>query len=134
MVQRNLVKLVLFLLQHTRLSKENRNLLTTGVLDKLAALPLHDIITTNEEGSLLINGHDVDYETASKLRASAKGALDNYAQKFIDQQILYIAITSGVHKLENVDQAFFMRAAIWSMQQREAHLKLLAGDNRELAP
>lgn len=121
-------KCVLRLLKSSTLSTENRNLLTTCLLDKLVALPLHDMIRVNEEGQLLVNERPVSLEGARALREGAKTALQNKALELIREQVAYTAIAMGVHTLKETDESFFMRAAIWWGQREMFFLKLLAGD------
>lgn len=131
-------KLAIFALKSARLPVKDRNLLTACILDRLAALPLRDIIHVNEEGNLLVNGRPVDVETARQLRESARGALTSTAFKFIRQQVAFQAINIGVHKAEDELQMFFGRAAIWWGQQEEIQLRLLAQmtpeEDRDLTP
>lgn len=116
-------------LKSADLSIEDRALLTTLILDKVGALPLQDLVLIHEGGTLSINGKQIDGETARNLQQSAKAALRNSAMNLIRQQVLFTAITIGVHKLERVDQSFFARAAIWFGQQEELYLKLLAQED-----
>lgn len=137
MLGRLTVKLVLWLLNNSNLSIEDRGLLTTTVLDRLAALPLRDMIVVNEDGSLFVNGRRLTQESKARLRESARTALNNEAFKFIKDQVLFSAVAIGVHKLENERQSFFSRAAIWFGQQEDKYLHVLAGlvnDERESTP
>lgn len=126
-----------FMLNKSNLSIEDRNLLTTCVLDKLAALPLHDMITTNEEGNLLVSGRTLTVDAAGKLRVSAQMALDSYALGLIREQVRYTAITKALHEAQTPEQLMFGKASIWCMSQIDMWLKALAGkveNERELDP
>lgn len=120
-------------LKSADLTLEDRALLTTLILDKVGALPLRDLVVLNDGGSLIINGKPIDAETAKNLQTSAKAALRNQALRLIRDQVIFTAITIGVHKLEKVDQSFFARAAIWFGQQEQEYLELLAQEKAEQA-
>lgn len=113
------------------LSLAERNLFTELVLDRLDALPLHDIITVGDEGELLINGSVVDLEKARDLHVLANAALDNKAEKLIDEQVMWAAMVNGLHKGDTPEKLYFYRAAIWFGQQRENLLRLLAQREQE---
>lgn len=130
------VKLAQFALKRADLSLEDRNKLTIHILKKLDAFPLRDMIVSNEEGKLLVNGRTLSAEGARQLRESARGALRSQARKFVHDQVLFTAITMGVHSLEKVEQSYFCRAAIWYGQQEDLILATLAQEDpdRELGP
>lgn len=128
------VKLTVFLLKRVDLPVEERLILTTLVLKRLAALPIHDIIVINEQGSLLVNGEQIGVDVATALRYSAKVALDNQALKLIRNQVLYTAIVEGVHKHLTPEDSFFSRAAIWWNQKELDFLKALAGEENGNSP
>lgn len=115
-----------YLLNKSNLSLEDRNLLTVCLLDKLAALPLRDMIITNEEGKLIVNGRPLTVEACSKLRESARAALDSYALNLIREQVAFTAITDGINKAVNIEQMYFSKAAIWVQEQEIIWLKRLA--------
>jgi hypothetical protein len=128
-MHRYIVKLVMWLLKSSNITLEDRNTLTTAILDKLTILPMYDIIKVNENGQLLINNRIVDLEKAKLLRESAMAALNNQSLKAVHEQVLFNAITMGVHNVITPDQMFFSRAAIWYSQQEIAILKTLAQQN-----
>jgi hypothetical protein len=127
MIKKFSVRLACYLLNRSDISIEDRNLLTTCLLDKLAALPLRDMITTNEEGNLLVSGRQIDIDIAKKLRESARAALNSYALNLVREQVTYESVVTGVHKALNADQILFGKAAIWCQQQEVKWLKTLAG-------
>lgn len=127
-MQKVAVMFAQFLLRQN-LSQELRLKLTTSILETLQALPFRDIISVNEKGVMLVNGRQLELEQMIQLRESARGALQSTALKLIEDQVLFNAVTIGVHKLEKTEQILFSRAAIWWGQQQHELLKLLAGDN-----
>jgi hypothetical protein len=108
--------------------------LTNSILDKLSALPLHDIITYDQSGTLFISGKQVDIEYARNLKESAIVVLKSNAFRAVHEQVNYNAITVGVHKAENSDHMIFSKAAIWFGQREIELLKLLAQDGGKLSP
>lgn len=136
MFGRMAVKLAHFALRRADLSLADRNSLIVHILDRVGALPLRDMIIANEEGALLVNGRTLSVEGARSLRESARAALRNKARKFVHDQVLFTAVTIGVHNLEKVEQSIFSRAAIWYGQQENEILALIAQEDpqRELGP
>lgn len=124
--------LAVFVLKRASLSVTDRNKLVIHLLDKLGALPFRDIITVDEQGSLLVSGRTVTMEQARVLRDSARGALDSQAFRIIREQVLFQAVTLGTHKAEDEKQMFFARAAIWWGQREDEFLRLLAGSDEEI--
>lgn len=114
------------LLKSVDLSIEDRSLLTACVLETLAALPLHDIIKVDTDGTLMVNGEYVELEQAKKLRESARVALGNYAFNFIRDQVTFEGIKTGFLQADSEKQSFFGKAAIWWGQQEIKFLMLLA--------
>ncbi len=134
MLQNFITKLLISALSRADLSIKNRGKLTTALLDKLVALPIADIIITNDQGSLVVSGKTITLEGAQRLREGARAVLQNQARNLIHDQVLYQAVTLGVHKVEDERQMFFSRAAIWFGQRENELLRLLAGSDQELDP
>lgn len=106
---------------------ENRISLTTALLSKLNFIPAADIIRTNANGKLEINGREVTLEYAGRLRESAKRDLDSLSRKIICEQIAFKAVTLGVHNGDNLEKLFWARVALWWNQEQQLLLELLAG-------
>lgn len=119
-------KLVVKLLKWSDLDIRDRNILTTQILDSLMVLPIYDIIKISEEGSLIINNRPVDIEKARILRESAIAALSNQSLRAVHDQVLFEAVSMGVHNVDRPEQMFFARAAIWYAQHEVNILKTLA--------
>jgi len=122
-------KLYIFLVEilgKRNLSLEQMNTLSRNIMDNLENLPLNDIIYTNEEGNLIVNGQIIDLEKMKQLREHARAALDNKALDLIKAQVAFTAIANGIHKAETPQALLFNRAAIWYHQNLENHLKILA--------
>lgn len=120
-------KLALWALSKATLSIEGRNALVVHILDKTQALPLSDIIYTDSEGNLIVDGRPVDLDKMRQLKATAQAALDNPALKLIRQQVMHEAVVVGLMSKARTDlDMYFSRAAIWWGQQVESKLLLLA--------
>lgn len=132
MFARLAAKFAVWCLSKARLSYEDRALLTNQILDSLAALPLHDIIYINEEGSLFIRGKAVEMEVAKKLRDSAGVALNSYALNLIRDQVLFEALNMGMIGMTRIEESVFSKAAVWWGQRQEKILVMLAQANRNL--
>lgn len=112
-------------------SLEDRNEIVIHILDNLQALPLSSIIDTNDDGEILINGRSLDIEKAKQLRESARIALDSISLKVVNEQVLFIAITGGLHNATSPESLYFYRAAIWFSQQLKNQLNILAQRTEE---
>lgn len=127
MFKKAVLKLAVYLLKRSTLSQEDRALLTYCVLDKLNAIPLSDIISINEQGVLLVNGHSVEKEVLVNLRNSARILLTSPAYKLIRDQVVYAAFSYGTHTATTIEQMNFSKAAIWWGQKEDEYLRTLAG-------
>lgn len=121
------VKLAVFLLKRSDLSHGDRALLTSCTLDKLAAIPVSDIISVNEQGTLLVNGKMIDIETTRILRESARSMLQSRAFKLVQDQVVYASFVYSMHTAISIEELLFPKAALWWGQQEYKYLKLLAG-------
>lgn len=136
MFSKLIAKLTISALKRADLSLEDRNLLTVTLLDRLGALPLRDMLITNEEGNLLVNGRAVSSEGQRAIIESARGVIKNKALELVHTQVVYEAVVLGVHKLRTIEESIFYRAALWFAQQERQHLEALAQmpTEREPAP
>lgn len=115
------------------LTLEQRNELTRYILKSLDAFPLHCMIGEDKvTGEILINGNRVDIEKAKQLHEAAKSALNNKALKLVNEQVLYEAISMGVHTVNNPLELLFARAAMWYGEQQRKHLEILGQENSEI--
>jgi hypothetical protein len=73
----------------------------------------------------------MDMEKARMLHEFANQALDNKADKLIDQQVMWVSIVNGLHNGDTPEKIYFYRAAIWWSQQRQRLLHLLAQREQE---
>lgn len=126
MIGRVITKIVVYLLRKSNISLNERHLLINASLDKLAALPLRDIITFSETGTLIVNGRELDHEEVLLVRESAKAALQNRALGLVRDQVLYKSFTFGINSSVNFDQLYFAKCAVWWGQEEDKILKALA--------
>jgi len=120
------IRFVCWLLRHKRLSSVDRTRLTNTILDSIQALPTHAIITVNEN-KIFIRGTELDGERALVIREGAQSALNNVALRTIQEQVLYQAVSLGVHQALTSEQMNFAKAAIWFGEEENKLLRLLAG-------
>lgn len=113
-------------LSKSDLSLKQRNEIIIHILDNLQSLPIHGIITRNEDGEVLLSGKSLDFDKLRQLKESAIIALDNQAFKVVSQEVLYASVVGGLHKAISDNDLYFYRAAIWFSQQLENQLKILA--------
>ena len=120
------VKIACFLLRYSRLSLNHRTVLISRILEGLEAIPLQELITFDDAGTLYINGEKVDYEQAKKLSDSAQVMLDSYSRKIIKEHVLSVAGKRGVVEGTTPEQLYFYRVAIWCLLKEEEWLYILA--------
>jgi hypothetical protein len=107
------------------LTPEQRNRLVVHILDIEGALPIHAIVTSDDEG-VLVNGEQLNYDNASVLRNSATQVLDNRAFKLCADHVRFIAFKHGLATGLLPSEILFYRASVWYADQLKAHLALLA--------
>lgn len=112
------------------LNIQQRTKLIGAVLDRLDAVPLDEVIKVHD-GNLFIQGEQVDYDKASKVRESAHAMLNNQAHQLVREQVAVLAGTRGVVEGDTPEKLYFYRAAIWSMLQQEELYSQLAGGTEQ---
>lgn len=120
-----LVRFICWLLKHKKLSTKDRQLLTNQALTSIGALPTHAILT-RDGNKLFIRGVPLDDERKYILRDAAEHALHNPAMRAIHEEVLYQAISLGVHQAHTPEAMQFAKAAIWWGQEQDKLLKTLA--------
>lgn len=126
-MERFVVRLVCRLLKRD-LSVENKNLLTTTIVEKIGALPLRDMIVITESAEILVNGVPLEYDQAVRLREGAKTALTNPALKLVWDQVRYEAFVGSASVGRTPEDLYFYRTAIWNGEQERKYLRILAGN------
>lgn len=119
------IRFITWLLARKKLSTGERNELMSAILNSIDALPLHAIITINE-GKLFIRGIEQDGIKAVQIRESADQALNNIALQAVHEQVLYQAVSLGVHQAHTPEQIQFAKAGIWYAQEEMKLLRTLA--------
>lgn len=131
MLRKAIFRMVRRFLDRDDLTYDEKSYLSTKILDKLAALPLRDIIEFSDTGSLLINGRPQSLEQMKILHESARALRSNYMRRLIREQVAYNAIKLGLHKAVKIEDTNFSKAAIWWGQNEEKLIDLLAGEEIE---
>lgn len=121
-----ITSLFCFLLGNSKLSLENKTKLVACLLNKLQAIPASDIIKTNEQGKIEVNGRELDMDGLKILREGAILLLDSPTRKFVKEQIMFEAVKIGVHFGDTPERVIFSKAAIWQLEQEEEFIKKLA--------
>jgi len=128
---RRTAQVVADMLRSDDLSMEDRQLLTTVLLDRLGALPLHARITIGENGVFLFDGKRIDPERARHLQESSKAMLTNFARRFVRESVTFLAVKHGVHDYTTPEQGLFAKAALWFYQEEDTLYRKLAGVEAE---
>ncbi len=117
---------VIWLMRNTKFSIENRVACTTALLDKLNAIPSHDIVNIDQSGRVYFNGKAVDADKVSQLKEQARDLLDNPLRQLVREEVSFRAVKLGVHKADNLEGVFFSKAAIYQAQQEDEIYERLA--------
>jgi len=112
-------------LKKAKLSQTDRIALTTAITDKLNALPMGDIIAYSREG-LIINGKVMDLEQTANFKLSVTALEDNFARQVIHEQLRFKAVQLGLDKATSIDELFFAKAVIWSLNEENKLIKQLS--------
>lgn len=100
---------------------------TNLLIARVGALPTHRILTTDEAGRLLVRGRPLSVEERFKLKEQAEAIRESGAWKLLRENILYEAVSKGIHEALTTEQLHFSKAAIWHSQQFDQLLNTLAG-------
>jgi len=120
------VRLLCWLSKSAKVSQEDRMRITNTLLSTVGALPIHATFTVDESNRLLIRGVPLDYEKATVLRENAATVLHSQVWNLVREQVLYEAVSKGIHEALNSDQVLFAKAAIWFCEQQDKALKEIA--------
>lgn len=112
-------RLAVKLLSWSKISNEDRQLLTAALIDNLGALPLRARITTDETGTFFVDKRPLTIENSRKIHESSKSMLNNYARRFVREQVTFMAIQKGVHENTSPEQGLFAKAALWFYQEED---------------
>lgn len=122
------VKKAAELLKNADLSIEERNLLTTVLLEKLGALPVRARIMLDGAGRILVDGRPLTVEKARRLQMSARTLTKNFARNFVQETIKFMAIKEGVHFNLTPEQGLFAKAILWQHEEEQKLYHALAGE------
>lgn len=100
------------------LSLADRSALLSVILDKLKAVPLNDSIVVGN-GTVAINGKQLDTEQIINFKESAIALRDNTARKVLHEEVRYLATNMGVYKSVTLDELVFAKAALWCLNQED---------------
>lgn len=130
MVQSLAIKNVISALNKKDLSTADRSLLISAILDKLAAIPVSDIIYVNDKGKLFVNGREADTDEAISLRESAYKVLESKAFKLIREQVVYATFVHAVHKAVTPEDLILSKGALLWGQMENDLLTAIANNDR----
>lgn len=131
MIGNLLIKIIIWLLNNSKISIENRILLTNQIINKLETFPLKEIITFRADGTILVNERSLTLEASRKFREDATFLYNSTLRKIVSEAVSFKAISMAVHNGDTPEKMFFGRAAMWFLQQEEEFYKLLAKDEEE---
>ena len=92
-------------------------------------LPIRNIIEVSENGSLVINGKELDPEEMKLLQDNAKNLRDNRAFGLIQDQVLHNALSFGLNASTTLEMLYTSKAAVWWGMEQNKLIKLIAGES-----
>lgn len=119
--------IVVWALKHLSLSEKDRLVLLTGVMHSINTVPLHAIITVDENRHILVQGKPLNVDQLLTLQESAVSVLNSQARNLIHEQVRFAAIDQGFLKSDDPKTQLFYKAALWFAQEETTLLKQLAG-------
>lgn len=128
MLQKVIAKFVVFILRHNRLSGEAKAICTSALLDNMQVIPICDIITFNQQGTIQIRGRSLEPEQAKAFAESARQLRDSFAKRIIREQVAYEAIKMGLHQGLTPDMILFAKAALWYAQEENKLLNTIVSE------
>lgn len=129
--QKRTARMVADMLREAELSIEDRQLLTTVLIERLGALPVRARITVDESGQVFVDGKQVTVETAKRLHETSKTMLNNFARRFVRETVTFMAVKQGVHDNLSPEQGLFAKAALWFFQEEDELYRKFAGAEPE---
>ncbi len=112
-------KLTIWALKSKSLSGIQKTKVTNELLRNIGAIPLHDVITYDSQGSLIIQGRKIEFEQAEALMMNLEALKNNNARKLIKEQVAFEAIKLGLHQGETPEKILFAKAALWYAEQEQ---------------
>lgn len=106
-------------------------MLTAALLDQLGALPLHANIMVDDVGTIFVGGRALNLETAKRMHEASKSMLNNFARRFVREQVMFMAIEKGVFENLSPEQGLFAKAVLWFYQEEEKLYKMFAQNESE---
>jgi len=124
-----LARLLTWIIRIVPFSDKSRLELVNGLINRAGGVPIHSIITVDENRRILVQGKALSVEDILRMRESARTLLDSPLRKLIQQQVRFSAIDEGYLKSQDPTKtALFYKAAIWFSQQEDELLRGLAQD------
>lgn len=125
MLSRLLAKVIVLALRSTRITGEDKAMVTTVLLDNMGALPFRDAITFDVQGGVYVNQKKLNQEQMIAFKESCNGLRNSFARNLIHEQIKYSAVKMGVHEGLNPDMILFAKAALWYSEQEDKMISTL---------
>lgn len=119
-----IARLIAFSLRN--LSLADKTVLLNAVINRLA-VPLHAIISTDENRRILVQGKPLSIEQTETLHESAVALKDNQARRLIRDQVRFVAVDKGFLQSKDPEAQLFYKAALWFAQEEDALVESLAG-------
>lgn len=124
-----LSKIVIWALGTTKISGEDKAIITTALLRNIDALPIRDAITYDLEGTLMIRGKKLDLDQAQSFKQGVAVLKDNFARKLIQEQLLYECSKIGLHQGLTPEMIQFAKSCVWVLQNEEQLIDKLNGNS-----
>ncbi len=84
-------------------------------------LPIRDCLEFDLDGSIKVQGKELNLEKLVQLREGANSLSHNWTYRLLKEQLAFEAIKIGIHSSQTTEQLLFSKAVLW-IQQREIEL------------
>lgn len=116
---KSLLPTLIKFLENEKITGEDRTKVLNALLKNLHAVPIHNVIAFDKQGSAYIRGKKLDPDLAMQVIASIEGIKENFALRLVEEQLTYDAIAMGVHNGLNPETIQFAKAILWVLQQKK---------------
>lgn len=126
MLAKIIAKITVLALRSKSLKEEQKSYVLSALLDNMVFFPIQDVIATDKNGNLRVNGKKLDAEQIIAFRESATALKESFARKIIKDQMVFKAINLGVHMGINTESIAFSKAVLWILQEENILIETLA--------
>lgn len=122
-----IIKKLLKLGEKEEVESQEFQLILNFLLKRINISQIKDTITFDLDGTVMLRGNKLDTEQSIKLKESAMALDTNFARRFVEDQLEYEMIKTGIHSSLNMEVILMAKAAIWIHEQEKRLISQIAG-------